>query len=86
MCCSSQVLCKNTYKCIPFWWRCDGQDDCGDGKDEANDTCDGRPPYFCRQGGLFQCANASSEQDCLNPARICDGVSRFVCVRCLVDG
>lgn len=29
-CTSSQFVCETTYNCIPFWWRCDGQDDCGD--------------------------------------------------------
>ena len=45
-CSSSQILCSNTLKCIPFWWRCDGQDDCGDAEDEP-DTC---PPFNCTPG------------------------------------
>ena len=24
-CSSSQFVCANTYKCIPFWWKCDTQ-------------------------------------------------------------
>lgn len=24
-CSSAQFLCQNTYKCIPFWWKCDTQ-------------------------------------------------------------
>lgn len=24
-CSSAQFLCETTYKCIPFWWKCDTQ-------------------------------------------------------------
>ena len=24
-CSSNMILCGTTYKCIPFWWKCDGQ-------------------------------------------------------------
>ncbi|XP_042228900.1 sortilin-related receptor-like isoform X2 [Homarus americanus] len=32
-CTALMFRCKNT-ECIPFWWRCDGLKDCGDGSDE----------------------------------------------------
>ena len=69
---SSEFLCKSTYKCIPFWWRCDNRTDCADGSDEEN--CE--KTYHCHQPGLFQCHNATGPFDCISPTQICDGYAQ----------
>uniref|UniRef100_A0A3Q3BE47 Low-density lipoprotein receptor-related protein 2-like n=1 Tax=Kryptolebias marmoratus TaxID=37003 RepID=A0A3Q3BE47_KRYMA len=61
-CSSTQFRCGDN-ECVPIWWKCDGQSDCGDGSDEPQ-TC---PPRYCPIG-QFQCQDGN----CTYPGFICD--------------
>nr|XP_039251753.1 low-density lipoprotein receptor-related protein 2-like [Styela clava] len=63
MCTSAQFRCEENEKCIPFYWKCDGVEDCPDGSDEP-DVC---PPRVC-DVGQFQCDNYK----CIPPNYFCD--------------
>uniref|UniRef100_A0A914CDN1 EGF-like domain-containing protein n=1 Tax=Acrobeloides nanus TaxID=290746 RepID=A0A914CDN1_9BILA len=69
-CNPTEFVCRKTYKCIPFFWKCDGQNDCGDNEDEPA-TC---PPFHCSPGEM-QCEakNLSSPAHCITQEQICDG-------------
>ena len=50
-------------KCVPEYWKCDFDNDCGDGSDEAD--C---PSTTCRPGTEFRCSNGQ----CVNSKWRCD--------------
>jgi low-density lipoprotein receptor-related protein 1 (alpha-2-macroglobulin receptor) len=71
-CTAAQFLCKKTMKCIPFFWKCDGQADCEFEEDES-DKC---PPFYCTPG-KFQCdVEKKVNATCLEPTEICDGTKQ----------
>uniref|UniRef100_A0A8C5B335 Low-density lipoprotein receptor-related protein 2 n=1 Tax=Gadus morhua TaxID=8049 RepID=A0A8C5B335_GADMO len=63
MCSSTQYRCADNERCVPIWWRCDGQRDCRDGSDEPS-TC---PSRHCRLG-QFQC----SDGNCTSSHYLCN--------------
>ncbi|KAG8559732.1 hypothetical protein GDO81_017431 [Engystomops pustulosus] len=64
-CSSTQYLCADSERCIPMWWKCDGQRDCRDGSDEPP-TC---PHRYCRVG-QFQC----NDGNCTSPHFLCNAI------------
>ncbi|CAG5124929.1 unnamed protein product, partial [Candidula unifasciata] len=64
-CSSSQFHCNNT-RCIPYVWKCDNDDDCGDGSDEPI-TC---KSDMCRSADYFKCSRTGQ---CIPESWKCDG-------------
>lgn len=71
-CSKAHFVCPNTFKCIPKWWVCDGQDDCGDNYDEEQNGFKCGSDFRCTPGE-FECVHGNG---CLHPTAICDGIKQ----------
>ncbi|XP_060532386.1 sortilin-related receptor-like isoform X2 [Cylas formicarius] len=86
-CSPEHFTCANGL-CVPKGWKCDGEDDCGDGSDEARCGTQTCPPTFhvCGDGKCLphywkcdydkDCADGSDELNC--PRQNCTD-SQFAC-------
>ncbi|XP_020710796.1 sortilin-related receptor isoform X2 [Athalia rosae] len=77
--CSDWMFMCTNKKCVPYWWKCDSVDDCGDNSDElgcGNPDGPTEEPVTtehlrtCREYE-FQCYNG----ECIADAWVCDGSS-----------
>jgi len=64
--CEPTVFTCTNGRCVPYHYRCDHHDDCGDGSDEA--ACQFRP---CDAAAAFACNNGR----CVSREYVCNGIN-----------
>lgn len=50
-----EFRCKDSGRCIPARWKCDGEDDCGDASDEPKEECGKNNRAIC--GSDVECSS-----------------------------
>ncbi|XP_050308262.1 sortilin-related receptor-like [Anthonomus grandis grandis] len=80
--CQDWTFACHNNRCIPFWWRCDEIDDCGDGSDELDCGNSGsiRPPSLFTTSRPLNVACGTNEfrcgdGRCIMAAWVCDGTN-----------
>ncbi|CAK9806758.1 Sortilin-related receptor [Anthophora plagiata] len=75
--CNNWMFVCNNKKCVPYWWKCDSVNDCGDDSDEMgcgnDDTDEWTMVYTTEQTKVcrehqFQCLNGA----CIPDSWVCD--------------
>uniref|UniRef100_A0A7E4V9X2 EGF-like domain-containing protein n=1 Tax=Panagrellus redivivus TaxID=6233 RepID=A0A7E4V9X2_PANRE len=70
-CNPTEFVCESSFKCIPFYWKCDGTPDCLDKQDEPEDC----PKFHCAPGHMM-CnpgVTVHNSSNCVERELICDG-------------
>nr|CAD7443909.1 unnamed protein product [Timema bartmani] len=77
--CNSWMFTCSNHKCVPYWWKCDGVDDCGDKSDEIGcgalvptltpSSSTHTPHSFTCKENEFRCYTG----DCILESWVCDG-------------
>lgn len=49
-----EFRCKDSGRCIPARWKCDGEDDCGDASDEPKEECGKNVSSFLKLDGCTE--------------------------------
>ncbi|XP_046384172.1 sortilin-related receptor-like isoform X2 [Ischnura elegans] len=94
--CAEWMFRCSSNKCIPYWWKCDMFDDCGDNSDEigcgdeqkktTSTTVSSTPQKVCHKGQFRCLSDTSSPSSCPRGFFRCDFGSRCIPLDKSCDG